>query len=135
MKPILFAAIAAAMLSSVADAAETDRYVLEKTADGYVRMDRLTGEMSLCALQGSELVCRVADDDRKSAPADVEALTRRVDALEKTVAALQGGAPAAGLPSDEEFEKAMGFMERFFKRFMEMVRGFEKENDTAPSKT
>lgn len=134
MKNIAAASLASLLLVSTAGAVETDRYVLEKTATGYVRMDRLTGEMSLCAEQDGQLACRVANDDRKAMP-DVDALTRRVDELEKAVAALKGVAPpAAGLPSDEEFEKAMGFMERFFRRFMGIVKGLEEESGS-PQKT
>lgn len=136
MKTVL-AIVMTFALTTVAGAADADRFQMEKTADGYVRLDRQTGAMSLCAEQGGQLVCRAAVDEHQAENATIGELAARVEALEKKVAALQqGAAPAAGgLPSDEEFEKAMGFMERFFKRFMDIVRGFEKETEHAPQKT
>ena len=31
------------------------------------------------------------------------------------------------LPTEEDFEKTMGYMERFFRRFMGIVKDFEKD--------
>lgn len=133
--PVLAMALAVAVGGGAA-AGDTDRFALEKTADGYVRMDKSSGAMSLCREEQGQLVCKAASDHRPASSDDVTALTQRVESLEKQVAALQAGKQGeAGLPSDEEFEKAMGFMERFFKRFMDMVRSFESEEAGAPQKT
>lgn len=112
-------------------AADVDRFAMEKTEGGYVRLDRTTGEMSLCREETTGLVCRLATDNRPAV--DVDAMTRRIEELEKRVARLEGAPPAAGLPSEEEFEKTLSFMERFFRRFMDIVRTFESE--TPPQKT
>ena len=58
------------------DELATDRYVLERTEDGFVRMDRQTGEMSVCREQSGSLVCRSAADDRTVIDAELEALKR-----------------------------------------------------------
>jgi hypothetical protein len=47
-----------------ASAAEPDRYRLEKTPNGYVRMDTRTGAMSICEEKWGELVCKMAADER-----------------------------------------------------------------------
>ena len=36
-------------------------------------------------------------------------------------------APGAGLPSEDEFEQTMGYMERFFRRFMDIVTDLNRE--------
>lgn len=124
------------MFASSVSAGELDRFQLDKTADGYVRLDRQTGDMSLCTQEGGKLICRPATDEHRAADDQSAVLVKRIEALEARVAALEGSPPAAaGLPSDEEFEKAMGFMERFFRRFMDIVRGFEQESDGVPQKT
>ncbi|MBK8455787.1 MAG: hypothetical protein IPL47_00625 [Phyllobacteriaceae bacterium] len=136
MRKLVLGLILGVVAAVGAQAAETDRYALEKTGQGYVRMDKATGAMSLCAEKDGQLACAAATDDREPQDSELAALAARVDALEKQVAALQSGSPkSAELPSDEEFEKAMGFMERFFKRFMDMVRTFESENGGSPQKT
>jgi hypothetical protein len=124
------------MFASSASAGELDRFQLDKTADGYVRLDRQSGDMSLCTQEGGKLICRPATDEHRAVDDQSAVLVKRIEALEARVAVLEGNPPAAAsLPSDEEFEKAMGFMERFFRRFMDIVRGFEQEGDGAPRKT
>lgn len=136
MKSLILAACAGTLLATGVQAAEADRYQMEKSGEGYVRLDRLTGEMSICTEQAGQLVCRLAADERKAYGDGIEALTNRVDALESRLAALEARPPATNeLPSEEEFDKALGFMERFFKRFMEIVRGLEGGDDGIPRKT
>lgn len=129
--PIMLAALAA-IAASPAFTQDVERYQLERTADGYVRLDTTTGRMSICQETGGQLVCRAAVEEREAYERDVGTLHERLDALEERVAALEGASGAA-LPSDEEFEQTLGYMERFFRRFMGIVRDFEDE--TPPDRT
>ncbi len=131
--------IAAATLlcmSAAASAQETNRYSLEKTADGYVRLDNKTGEMSICKEQADQLVCRVAADDRVALEDDMSQLNARLKSVEDRLAAFEkSGMPAKdALPTDEEFEKTMGYMEKFFRRFMGVVKDLN-ETEIQPNKT
>lgn len=132
------------LVSFASGAAETgaDRYRLEKTPDGYVRMDTQTGEMSLCTESQGGLVCRLAADERTAMQDEVERLEgalkaledrmARVDALEQRVAKLENSLAAKfedSLPTEEDLNRTIGFMERFFRSFMGIVKDFE--NDTA----
>jgi hypothetical protein len=101
-------------------AQEGDRYQLERTEDGYVRLDTRTGEMSSCR---EEAVEEGADRLR----ADLEALERRVTALEESKG-------SGGLPSDEELDRTLGFMEKFFRTFMGLAREWS-EDEPAPERT
>jgi hypothetical protein len=75
-----------------------------------------------------------AQSQSEPAAARIAALEARIAALESRLAALEsGGIPAAGLPSDEEFERGLGYMERFFRSFIGIVREFEDER--APNRT
>jgi hypothetical protein len=124
-------ALAATIPAAVAQEAET-RYTLEKTPDGYVRMDTRTGEMSVCTERTGQLVCRLAADERSAWQDEIDRLTRRLDEVEKRLGALEGSStPQTALPSEEQFEQSMTFMERFFRRFIDIVKDLEAETDTA----
>jgi flagellar motility protein MotE (MotC chaperone) len=129
------ATIVAAIAMSLAGAPvfaqdNADRYTLEKTDNGYVRMDRRTGEMSLCEERSGQLVCKLAADERAAFQADTERLEAAIQALEERVAKLESGLTAKldqALPTEEEFEKTMGYMERFLRRFMGIAKDLEEE--------
>lgn len=134
-------ALAATIPAAVAQEAET-RYTLEKTPDGYVRMDTRTGEMSVCTERTGQLVCRLAADERSAWQDEIDRLARRLDEVEKRLGALEGSPPPqAALPSEEQFEQSLTFMERFFRRFIDIVKDLEAETETskpdapAPQKT
>jgi predicted nuclease with TOPRIM domain len=132
--PLLFIPLAAG-------ATEPDRYRLEKSPDGYVRMDTRTGEMSICKEKWDELVCRMAADERNAVQDEIDRLQAELKtlndrlaglkALEDRVAKLESSVTARvenSLPTEEDFNKTMSYMERFFRSFMGIVRDFEGEN-------
>jgi hypothetical protein len=84
--------IATIVLAGGASAQES-RYQLERTAEGYVRLDTATGTMSLCREEGDQLICQMATEDR-------EALEDRIDALADRIAALEDRTPGAGGRTD-----------------------------------
>ncbi|RIK83967.1 MAG: hypothetical protein DCC69_13340 [Hyphomicrobiales bacterium] len=128
------AAAFSALAAMPAAAQDVERYRLERTEGGYVRLDTRTGAMTLCRETDGRLSCAPAAQERE-AGSEVEALRERVNALETRLAALESRAPAAGLPPEEEFERGMSYMERFFRMFMGLVREFEGESTrTAPDR-
>jgi hypothetical protein len=143
LKGIVASAILASVWPLAAAAQDTDRYTLERSGDGYVRMDRKTGEMSICEERSGQLVCRLAADERSAFQDEVDRLQERLSGLEKRVVELETASrldPQSALPSEEEFEKSLGYMERFFRRFMGIVRDFDKnwlqgEPESEPQKT
>ncbi len=131
---ITLSALIASASSGLAE--DLTRYALEKTADGYVRMDKSTGEMSICKEQGDQLVCRVAADDRLAIHDQMASLEQRLTTLETKLGTLEksGLTGNQSLPTDEEFEKTMGYMEKFFRRFMGVVKELNDE-ENGPQKT
>ncbi|MDX3926480.1 MAG: hypothetical protein QHC90_11845 [Shinella sp.] len=108
------------------------RYQMERTGGGFVRLDTVTGEVSLCREANGQITCRMAADERAAFEKELDLLTARVEALEE-----RSNSGATGLkprlPSDEEIDRAMGVMERMIQRFMGIVKNFENnEEDTAP---
>ncbi|WP_442579189.1 hypothetical protein ACSBOB_27340 [Mesorhizobium sp. ASY16-5R] len=130
-------------LVSTGALADEDRYVLEKSDDGFVRMDRTTGEMSACKLDGIALVCKLAADERTAYQDEIDRLQQDLKSLDERVAKLENSLTSrleSSLPSEEEFQKGLGYMERFLRSFRDTVQDLDKEptnqgGSTAPDKT
>jgi hypothetical protein len=130
-------ALALPLAAAAAQAQNAERYRLEKTEDGYVRMDTQTGAMSTCAQKDGQLVCRMAADERTAFQDEIDRLQDRVKGLDERVAKLENSLSQrleSSLPSEEEFDKTMSYMERFFRGFMDIVRDLNKQEPT-PQKT
>ena len=136
MRRLIASSLMLSLFALPAVAEDTVRYALEKTADGYVRMDKESGEMSVCKETDGQLVCRLAADERSAYETTNAALAQRLDALEQKVAALEGASSKAlnALPSDDEFDKTLSMMERFMRRFMGVVKELEG-GEADPQKT
>lgn len=107
-------------------AQEADRYQMERSPDGYIRLDKKTGEMSICTDQAGQLVCKLAADDRNAYDSALDRLQASVDVLEQRVAALETN-PKSDLPTETEFEQTMTYMQRFFRGFLDVVKEFDRE--------
>jgi hypothetical protein len=124
---LVHAFLASSVLSAGAD--EAGRYTLEKSATGYVRMDTRTGEMSICEERGGQLVCKLAADERAAFQDEIDRLQAKLTGLEQRLAAVENNPilrPQNLLPTEEQFEKSLSYMERFFRRFMDIVRDLDK---------
>ncbi|TGQ44641.1 MULTISPECIES: hypothetical protein [unclassified Mesorhizobium] len=126
--------IPAALVSLVAASAfseEPERYRLEKSANGYVRMDTQTGAMSICEERSGQLVCKMAADERAALQDEIDQLQSSVKALDERVAKLESSPTArleSTLPTEEEFNKTMSYMERFLRGFMDIVKDMDKDS-------
>ncbi|MCK5748272.1 MAG: hypothetical protein KAH44_18790, partial [Oricola sp.] len=71
-------ALLAPLLAAAPASAENGRYVMEKTGEGYVRMDTASGEMSICTEKNGQLVCKLAADERAAFQDALDRLEERV---------------------------------------------------------
>jgi hypothetical protein len=119
-------------VATSAGAQDGERFVMQKTEDGYLRLDTNTGRMARCVERGDQLVCTMAVEEREAYDDALDGLQRRVETLEARVAVLESGNES--LPSDEEFERSLGYMEQFFRRFMGIIDEFDdrERRDPAP---
>lgn len=104
-----------------------NRFTMEKTESGFVRMDTLTGEMSICAEKAGQLVCKLAADERRAFEETLTDLSARVAALEDR---LEGLGPEPGgrdSPDDAELDRALDAMEKMMRRFFGMVDELRKD--------
>ena len=131
------------LAAPAAHAEQQGRYVFDKSENGIVRLDTQTGEMSTCENKAGQFTCRPAVEEKQASQSDIDRLNQKVDRLEKRLADLEKRvvSPKDLLPSDEQVDRTLGIMERFFRRFMDIARDFDKnfrqdeQPQTAPEKT
>lgn len=125
---LAFAIPPAFPLPVLAQDGANDRYTLEKSERGFVRLDRQTGAVTLCTEAEGTLTCRMGADERAAYDADLARLEKRVEALERQMA---GGRPAEirPLPDDAEIDRSIGIMERFMRAFFNLVQEFRSQED------
>ena len=121
--------IAAPVLAS--EPQESARYEMERVEDGFLRLDRQTGEVSHCREIQGAWACQLVPDERK-------AYEKRIGKLEDRNAELSKKLDEkdADLPSDEEMDKAFSFFDGFMDRFAELARKFRdrmEDMDGSPS--
>ena len=113
--------------------AEDSRYQLEKIDGAIVRLDRQTGMIATCAMESGQMVCRSAPDEIAAYESAMTGLEERIAKLEQDLAKLKSvppQTPSAELPTDEEFERTLGFMEKFFRRFKDIIRDLDSGGTT-----
>lgn len=138
MRSLILASAFALPVLAAAHAEEAERYRLEKSDTGYVRMDTKTGEMSICEERAGQLVCKLAADERSAFQDEVDRLRADLKSLEERIAKLEK--PGLPLLTDEEFDRTMSYMEKFVRGFMGIVKDLEKDNgigspEPVPQKT
>jgi len=118
-----------------AQEAEGQRFQLERTENGLVRLDRQSGAISLCREENGALSCRMAADERAAYEQELELLEKRVTVLEER---LKEGTSSRDFPGEAEIEQGLSIMERFMRRFMGIIEEFTNEREQqepAPSRT
>jgi len=110
------------------------RYQLKEMDGGLVRLDTATGELAFCKDKSGTPDCSALKDG--DAAKEIDALTARIERLEKAVADLKSG--PTKLPSDEEVDRSLSIMQKFMRSFFGMVEEFDHKNNesnTLPQKT
>lgn len=121
--------IALAMTALMAGSAhaQTGRYVMEPTENGYVRMDTRTGDISVCRLEADQMVCTLAADERAAFQDTLDELEGRIAVLERRLNASRDHAlDPDRLPDPEEFDRGLDRMEEFMRRFMGILEDFDQ---------
>ncbi|MDA4848071.1 hypothetical protein [Hoeflea poritis] len=126
IKPF-YPACLALLLAGAPAAAQENRFVIEPSGDGFVRLDSHTGEISVCSDVEGQIVCRMAADERRALEEEIDLLEERIAVLEQTLAERPGG-PESRFPTDEEIDRTFGVMEKLMRRFLGVMEDIEKDN-------
>jgi len=143
---IIFGALCIAGIG-VAAAAEPDsengRYTFTPSGDGMIRLDTRTGTVSNCSNSSSGWACYAVPDERKALDEEIGRLQAENDKLKTQLAAREPGkgadkqaAPDVAdgqrkieipLPSDQDMDRVMSFLQRAWKRLVEMANQVQKD--------
>jgi len=107
--------------------ASDDRFQIERKGDAIIRLDRKTGAISTCTLEGAALDCRSSADERAALQAEIDRLATEVEALKSGTSAETGIAKdgkqlTLKLPSEAEIKQVAAFFEDMFRRFVAAVK-------------
>ena len=93
--------------------------------------------MSICEERSGQLVCKMAADERAAYQDEIDRLDNSVKALDERVAKLENSLSArleSQLPSQEDFNKSLGYMQQFFRTFKDIVKDMDKEDGDGGTK-
>jgi hypothetical protein len=100
------AAVAGASAQTATPDSEYGRYSFNPVADGVLRLDTHTGQVSQCSRSDAGWACKAVPDERS--------------ALETEIARLQG-------ENDAEVDKMISFLEKVWRRLIEMAVTVQKD--------
>jgi hypothetical protein len=133
------------MVLALASAAVADtmdngggRFTMSPVDGGFLRLDKQTGAVAMCARSGTAWACTPVEDHTPAAAAaelskleqENKDLRDRVKALEETLETktpLDG--PPAGkmqLPTDQEVDQALDYLERVYKKVRDRMKDLDK---------
>jgi len=138
-------AMPAARAQNATPDSENGRYTFNQTADGLLRLDGRTGQVSICSKRAVGWACQTIPDERAALENEIVRLQAENVALKKELIA-RGIALPSGiktpdrsvgksdelvlqLPSDADLDRVMTFFEKVWRRFVDMVQGMQKDMD------
>ena len=141
-------AVAPAIAAETPDT-ENGRYTLQPSGDGMVRLDTRTGAVSNCSNSAAGWACYAVPDERAALDAEIGRLQTENDRLKAQLASRE---PAPGkiddalpksdrapnsadgqrkieipLPSDQDMDRVMSFLERAWRRLIDMANRVQKD--------
>jgi hypothetical protein len=129
--------IAAGIGGAVAVSAQTTasgRFTMHPVEGGVLRLDTQSGTMSMCRDKTGQWACETLPDERAALEKEIERLTTENRDLYGSIKKLEeiAGVPDAKpkasvqLPTEEDVDKAMSYIQRMFKKFREKLKEFEE---------
>ena len=111
------------------------RYSFNKVDDGYLRLDGRTGQVSLCTRRPAGWACQAVADDRTALEAEIARLQGENAALKKDMLArnlplpgtVKPEPPRLQLPSDADLNRMMAFLDKMWRRLVEMIAAWRKD--------
>lgn len=140
---VMVLAVTPAGAQSAAPDGENGRFSFNQVPEGLLRLDTRTGQVSLCSKREAGWACQVVPDERAVLESEIARLQAENGALKKEMIArgvpLPSPTPAAPpkvrpevelkLPSDAELDRVMAFMEKAWRRLLDMVDEMQRERE------
>jgi hypothetical protein len=121
---------------------EDSRFTFHRSNGGYLRLDGRSGQVSKCTRRPAGWLCQTVPDERAALEAEIARLQADNISLKKELLShnlplptgVKADAPAARneesrlqLPSDAELNRIMTFIEKIWKRMVEMIVATQKD--------
>lgn len=135
--------LSAAQAQVVTEPLVDDQYHIVQIADGILRIDRQSGEITECRDDGNGWICRLSADDRQAYEAEINRLDLEIGRLEGEVSRLANALNEEAnpdlsetdpsmrerldLPTDEELDAVMDTAEEAMRRFFGIVQGLRED--------
>ncbi len=136
--------LAAPAASAQGTSPESDdtRFTFNRADDGYLRLDGRTGQVSVCTRRPVGWACQSVPDERSALEAEIARLQGENVALKKEFIArhlplpgtVKPEPPAAKpeeprlqLPNDADLNKVVTFIEKVWRRLVEMIVTLQKD--------
>lgn len=135
MLRLITLSLTAALLSSAAqaqsaDSSENGRFTMSQIGGDMLRLDTRTGQVSQCSRGMAGWTCMAVPDERVALEkeigrlqTDLLAMRRRLTELEAAKKETAQKPDDLKLPTDAELDRVMTFMEKVWKRLIDMVQG------------
>jgi len=138
---VAFAALAVWAQNAPAENDDT-RFSFNRIDEGYLRLDGRTGQVSVCVRRAVGWACQAAPDERAALESEIARLQGENALLKKELLArnlpLPGNIkpdqppgnpdqPILQLPNDADLNKVMTFIEKVWRRLMEMIVTLQKD--------
>lgn len=134
----LAAGVALAHAQSSLPAGSPGRFTMHPADGGILRMDTQTGGLSMCKQSSGSWACALVPDDRTALTDEIARLKSENSDLKSTVKRLEDLAGVPGisgdagkqhsgvqLPTEEDVDKAMSYVERMLKKFKDKLKELE----------
>ena len=127
---------------TTAPQSDDKRYTFNRVDEGYLRLDGRTGQVSICAQRPAGWACQAVPDERAVLEAEIARLQAENAAVKKELIArnlplpgtVKPDAPAANpdeprlqLPNDADLNKVMNFVEKVWRRLLDMIATVHKD--------
>ena len=143
---LLISVVALAVLVGAAPETEerAGRFVMTPVEGGFLRMDSHSGAVSMCQRTNGKWACEAVADDRRALDKQLERLGAENRELSGTVRRLEEmlalpdaegknrraeKEPRLQLPSEEEVDRALGYMQRLMRKFKDKMRELDSDGD------
>jgi hypothetical protein len=135
-------AVVGGAAACLAQDGEDNRYTFSRVDEGYLRLDGRTGQVSLCTRRPVGWACQVVPDERAALEAEITRLQTESAALKKELLAhnlplpgvvapdqpvVKNDESALQLPGEDEIKKVVAFIEKVWKRLVEMVAALQRD--------
>ncbi len=137
-----FCLIAPALADDAMPENDGGRYTFSKVAEGFVRLDTQTGEVSLCSQRTVGWACQAMPEDRAVLESEIARLRRENAALKKDILARGLPLPAGTLPEPplvrdgdhalpprlhSDLDRMMDLVDRMWHRLVEAITHAQKQ--------